>query len=551
MPESPSNHSRALPMKAALANLAGEAPHRWADIAGTLDGEVWPEVRPSFRIGSGETVFTIGSCFARNIETHLATLGCRVPMLDFRLPAGEWHGPPTTALNKFSPGAFLQSLAWTRAVADSGGTVTWEHCAPLAIEGRDGQVFDLELASQTTVTRERFLERRQQIYEVFREAFSADAVMMTPGLVEAWRDLETGMWIQGPANKRVLSRPERFRLEVVGYEQALADLLAAIDIVRAHNPASRIVLTVSPVPLTQTFSGRDVRIANAYSKSVLRTACDVAAEARERVDYFPSYESVTLSAPALVWDSDRVHVRQAFIGKIVRRFAELYIDDSSPVSRLLASAVTALQDGDAKAAAGTARQVVEAEPERREAWLVLADGLIAAGDGAGAQQAVVAAQERWPEFAGLRFRLARALQAQGHKSLAMDEAVRASAADDAELLELIWAARMLRVRRPEDSERIGRELVSRFPQHSEAYQPLIRLLDEAGRTDELRAVLVTATGLVKREAGNLLRLAEMLAEEGKAYEARRLVKECLDIAPYSERAQQLKARLWGEAAEAG
>ena len=246
MPEAPSSHTRTLTMKAALGNLAGGPPFRWASIAEGLDGEVWPEITPSFRIGSDETVFTIGSCFARNIETHLATLGCRVPMLDFRLPASEWHGPPTTALNKFSPGAFLQSLTWTEAVQEDGGRVSWEHCAPLAIDCGGGQVFDLELASQTTVSRERFLERRQQI-QVFREAFSADAVMMTPGLVEAWRDLETGIWIQGPASRRVLSRPERFRLEVVGHEQALGDLLAAIDIVRRHNPAAKIVLKSSLV----------------------------------------------------------------------------------------------------------------------------------------------------------------------------------------------------------------------------------------------------------------------------------------------------------------
>lgn len=534
-------------MKAALGNLAGGPPFRWASIAEGLDGEVWPEITPSFRIGSDETVFTIGSCFARNIETHLATLGCRVPMLDFRLPASEWHGPPTTALNKFSPGAFLQSLTWTEAVQEDGGRVSWEHCAPLAIDCGGGQVFDLELASQTTVSRERFLERRQQIYEVFREAFSADAVMMTPGLVEAWRDLETGIWIQGPASRRVLSRPERFRLEVVGHEQALGDLLAAIDIVRRHNPAAKIVLTVSPVPLTQTFTGRDVRIANGYSKAVLRAACDVAAEARDRVDYFPSFECVTLSAPALVWDSDRVHVRQGFIGKIVRRFAEHYIDDAPPISRLLGSAVTALQDGDAKGAAALAQQVIDAEPDRRDAWLVLADGLIAAGEGARAQQVVASALGRWPDLTALRFRMARALQAQGMKSLAMEEAARAAAAQDAELTDLIWAARMLRVRRPGDSERIGRDLIDRFPRHSEAYQPLIRLLDETGRRDELRAKLVIATGLVKREAGNLLRLAEMLAEDGNQYDARRLVSECLDIAPYSERAHQLKALLSGEA----
>jgi hypothetical protein len=47
--------------------------------------------------------------------------------------------------------------------------------------------------------------------------------------------------------------------------------------------------TVSPVPLYLTFSGEDIIVANTYSKSVLRAACDAVENSREHVDYFPSY----------------------------------------------------------------------------------------------------------------------------------------------------------------------------------------------------------------------------------------------------------------------
>ena len=48
--------------------------------------EVWPHVSPNFPISSGASIFTIGSCFARNIEDNLSDLGYNLPTLEFYLP---------------------------------------------------------------------------------------------------------------------------------------------------------------------------------------------------------------------------------------------------------------------------------------------------------------------------------------------------------------------------------------------------------------------------------------------------------------------------------
>jgi len=55
----------------------------------------------------------------------------------------------------------------------------------------------------------------------------------------------------------------------------------------------RMLLTVSPVPLTATASGRHVMQATTYSKSVLRAVAGQMTEMFEDVDYFPSYEIVS------------------------------------------------------------------------------------------------------------------------------------------------------------------------------------------------------------------------------------------------------------------
>jgi hypothetical protein len=62
---------------------------------------------------------------------------------------------------------------------------------------------------------------------------------------------------------------------------------------RGEGRPPRVLLTVSPVPLTATASGQHVLVATVQSKSVLRAVAGEICAAREGVDYFPSYEIVS------------------------------------------------------------------------------------------------------------------------------------------------------------------------------------------------------------------------------------------------------------------
>ena len=78
-----------------------------------------------------------------------------------------------------------------------------------------------------------------------------------------------------------------------GVADVIADLGAAIAFIRARNPAARVLLTVSPVPLIATMEDRSVLASTTYSKAVLRVAAEEVAGRDERVAYFPSYEVIT------------------------------------------------------------------------------------------------------------------------------------------------------------------------------------------------------------------------------------------------------------------
>jgi tetratricopeptide (TPR) repeat protein len=110
-------------------------------------------------------------------------------------------------------------------------------------------------------------------------------------------------------------------LKVGDLVSSLEDLYNLLD--RYGHPDFRLVVTVSPVPMNSTFSGKDVLSANSYSKSALRAAAEEFSFA-DRVDYFPSYEIVTLTDRNVSFTEDNIHVNSEIVGEIVERFVSKY-----------------------------------------------------------------------------------------------------------------------------------------------------------------------------------------------------------------------------------
>jgi len=95
---------------------------------------------------------------------------------------------------------------------------------------------------------------------------------------------------------------------------------------RYGHPDFRIIVTVSPVPLMNTFSTMDIVVANAWAKSLLRAVAQEWAMTHPNVDYFPSYEIVKSSDPAAVWEQDLRHVTGPGVQHIMKLFLRKYIE---------------------------------------------------------------------------------------------------------------------------------------------------------------------------------------------------------------------------------
>lgn len=278
------------------------------------EGAIFPGVKTnSDALGKDCRVFTIGSCFARNIEEHLGALGLDVPTSAFSVPKTEWKHRPNGLLNEYTPGTMSQRI--NHALA---GTAATEET--IIADGQNGFV-DLLLPGGFPVSLERALERRNEIDNLYHKLLVSDVAIITLGYVEAWFDAKTGVYLNRmPPHATIRAEPDRYRLHRLNAQACLDLLEPAIRTLTERG--IRIILTVSPVPIAVTFTGDDCVIANEYSKSTLRVVAEELRSNRN-VEYFPSYEIVrSMGLKGL--EEDQIHVKSSEVGKVVAYMLETY-----------------------------------------------------------------------------------------------------------------------------------------------------------------------------------------------------------------------------------
>ena len=89
---------------------------------------------------------------------------------------------------------------------------------------------------------------------------------------------------------------DKHRFWNLSFSEVRSTLLETLERLWMARPGLKVLLTVSPVPLTATISGQHVLSASAWSKAKLRAVAGEVADSHPAVDYFPAHEIVT--APA-------------------------------------------------------------------------------------------------------------------------------------------------------------------------------------------------------------------------------------------------------------
>lgn len=301
------------------ANPASGWPSRFGD-----NNRVEPIAKPTFeapfRIEPGDKVFTIGSCFARNIEFHLQEQGYIVPFRAL-LDLPEFSGLSEGVLNNYGAPSIRQEMEWAFAPDKSFDP------SNSFVESAPGKFVDLNLpAAVRPAPLEQVTARRNSIVRATRLLSDCRLAIITLGLTEVWFDTQSGMYInETPRPSIVRLQPDRFELHVLDFAETYSQLQRALDLI-GENAATgvQVLLTVSPVPLTATHRQADVMVANCYSKSVLRTAAEEAVMKNSFVHYYPSYESVTLSNRDRSWKHDLIHVTEEVVLTNVQRMLRAF-----------------------------------------------------------------------------------------------------------------------------------------------------------------------------------------------------------------------------------
>lgn len=313
-----------LSAEAAFKNLRGSAiypsPKRGAERLMPLP---IIEHKGTFNLTQDSKIFTMGSCFARNIERYLLGSGFNVVSNKF----AKYINGEASIQNKYNSASIRQDME-----------VALENPSFLSnIEASfteiDGNYSSLHFGGSGAVeirTKEELSELTKNYYKVIAEVKESDVLIVTLGLVEIWYDLQAQCYLNiAPTKELVRKFPGRYEMRVQSYHDILDDLEAIYGLMKKHmHDKAQMLVTVSPVPLHASFRGQDVLQANTYSKSVQRAAVDEFLNQKTRVNYFPSYEIVALASRERAWTaSDFRHVHADMVAHIMSNFLTSYVVD--------------------------------------------------------------------------------------------------------------------------------------------------------------------------------------------------------------------------------
>ena len=155
---------------------------------------VAPQVTPKFRMRRSDKVFTIGSCFAREIETALVAEGCTVLTTQLNIDSsllvksGQVGNAPSSIraiLNKYSTSAILDEIQRALGNDRVGGF----------IDMGDSHFVDPHLSLLVPMSLVQLTAIRTEVNRIINLIREADVVFITLGLTETWKDLETGLYL--------------------------------------------------------------------------------------------------------------------------------------------------------------------------------------------------------------------------------------------------------------------------------------------------------------------------------------------------------------------
>lgn len=280
-----------------MSNPYTDLPTRafWSPAVGKRDAldidELW---EPKWPVMPRMKIATFGSCFAQHFGRALARRGY------------QWFDaePAPAALSEETAKAFNYGVFSARTgniytvslLHQWAQWATGEATPPDEIWEKDGRFYDPfrpAVEPKGFATAEEARASQALTIEAFGRAMrESNLFVFTLGLTESWWHKDGYEYPMCPGTVAGEFDPEKHEFRNQSYTFIAKKLKDALALIRKVNPKVRILLTVSPVPLTATKSDNHVLVATTYSKSTLRAVAGDVAASRKNIDYFPSYEII-------------------------------------------------------------------------------------------------------------------------------------------------------------------------------------------------------------------------------------------------------------------
>ena len=284
--------------------------------------------KKKFDIPPNAKIATAGSCFAQHISRHLKKNGYNV--LDVEPPP---PGLPENLHQKFGFSMYSARYGNIYTVCQLlqlAQEVAGEWTPENYIWEKNGKFFDAlrpAVEPEGLDSPEEVVEHRQFHVSRVKELFkSLDLFIFTLGLTEMWVHKESGtVYPTAPGTLVGEFDESLFEFKNARFSSIIGDFnhfQKVLKKIRGGKPF-KCLLTVSPVPLTATASGKHVLLSTIYSKSTLRSVAGQLSANQAHIDYFPSYEIVANPRLHSTAFSDNLRsVRDETIEIVMRHFFE-------------------------------------------------------------------------------------------------------------------------------------------------------------------------------------------------------------------------------------
>ncbi len=292
-------------------------------------------IQPKFKVEKQTKIATAGSCFAQHITAHLKRHGLQV--LDAEPAPSTLAADQHTKYGYSIYSARYGNIYTVRQLLQLCQEISGERELARFAWQKNGRFFDAlrpGVEPDGYASAEEVISKRQSHLSKVKSVFEdMDLFIFTLGLTEAWIDQQTQtVFPTAPGTIAGNFNPDQYSFKNFQFIEILADFnkfQQELQKIRRGRPL-KILLTVSPVPLTATASGKHVLVSTTYSKAILRAVAGQLSDNQPHIDYFPSYEIVNNPRLHSIAFADNLRtVRSEVVSIVMQHFSKAYLPQES------------------------------------------------------------------------------------------------------------------------------------------------------------------------------------------------------------------------------